>query len=105
MIDDFDLRVRIAAFQFLEEQVRSIGEVLPLTVLRRGFNFDGGRVPLMNAIQGILKPAVLREMPLSITTTPAEDDAARPYDDLMTTDGLLYRYRGKDPQHADNVGL
>jgi len=105
MIDDFDLRVRLAAFQFLEERVRSIGEVLPLTVLRQGFDFDGGRVPLMNAIQGIFKPAVLREMPLSITTTPAEDDATRPYDDLMTTDGLLYRYRGRDPQHPDNVGL
>jgi len=23
----------------------------------------------------------------------------------MTTDGLLYRYRGRDPQHPDNVGL
>jgi putative restriction endonuclease len=105
MIEDFDLRIRMAAFQFLDEQVRSIGEVLPLTVLRRGFDFDGGRVPLMNAIQGIFKPAALREMPLSITTTPAEDDATRPYDDLMTADGLLYRYRGKDPQHPDNVGL
>ena len=105
MIDDLDLRVRMAAFQFLDEEVRSIGEVLPLTVLRRGFDFDGGRVPLMNAIQGIFKPRVLREMPLSITTTPVEDDAMRPYDDLMTTDGLLYRYRGRDPQHPDNVGL
>ena len=105
MIDDLDLRVRMAAFQFLEEQVRSSGEVLPLTVLRRGFDFDGGRVPLMNAIQGIFKPAVLDEMPLSITTTPVEDDAARPYDDLMTTAGLLYRYRGTDPQQPDNVGL
>ena len=41
----------------------------------------------------------------SITTTPVEDDATRPYDDLMTTDGLLHRYRGRDPQHHDNVGL
>jgi putative restriction endonuclease len=105
MSDDLDLRVRMAAFQFLDEHVRSIGEVLPLTVLRRGFSFDGVRVPVMNAVQGIFKPGVLREMPLSITTTPVADDAARPYDDLMTTDGLLYRYRGKDPKHPDNVGL
>ena len=102
---DQDLKVRTAAFQFLDQQVRTIGEVLPLSVLRAGFQLDGRRVPLMNGIQGIFKPAVLTDMPLSITTTPVDEGEQRPYDDLMTPAGLLYKYRGTEPHHPDNVGL
>ena len=75
---DEDMRVRLAAFKFLEEQVRLLGEVLPLNVLRQGLLLDGQRVPLMNAIHGIFRPAALREMPLSITTTaPKERQGSR----------------------------
>lgn len=102
---DTDLAVRMAAFSFLEEQVRLHGEVLPLTTLRQGFLFDGRAVPLMNAVQGIFKPKILPDMPLSITTTPVRDGEDAPYDDMMTPSGLLYRYRGTDPQHPDNAGL
>jgi putative restriction endonuclease len=102
---DADMRVRLAAFKFLEEQVRLLGEVLPLTVLRQGFTFDGRRVPLMNAVQGIFKPAALPDMPLSITTTAPKTRQDQPYDDVMTEHGLLYRYRGSDQHHPDNVGL
>jgi putative restriction endonuclease len=57
-------------------------------------------VPLLGP-QGIFKPAVLPELPLSITTAPDG-----PYDDSFTPAGLLsYRYRGVDPNHRDNVGL
>lgn len=102
---DADMRVRLAAFRFLEEQVRLRGEVLPLAVLRQGFQHDGRRVPLMNAVQGIFKPAILVEMPLSITTTAPKEQEERPYDDVMTDAGLLYRYRGTDKYHPDNVAL
>jgi putative restriction endonuclease len=102
---DRDTRVRLAAFKFLDDQVRLLGEVLPLNVLRNGFVFDGDRVPLMNAVQGIFKPAVLSDMPLSITTTAPKVRQEQPYDDVMTEQGLLYRYRGQDPKHPDNVGL
>jgi putative restriction endonuclease len=105
LMPDLDLAVRMAAFSFLEQQVRLLGEVLPLSVLRPGFEYDGRRVSLMNAVQGIFKPVILPDMPLSITTTPVEEGEAAPYDDLMTPSGLLYRYRGTDPQHPDNVGL
>ena len=41
------------------------------------------------------------EYPLTITTAPEG-----PYDDAFGKDGyLLYRYRGTDPNHRDNVGL
>ena len=67
---DLDTRVRTRAFQFLTEQTRPHGEVLPRDLLERGFDFEGRRVPLIGP-QGIFKPALLAEMPISITTVPA----------------------------------
>lgn len=97
--------MRLAAFQFLDEQSRIWGDVLPWRVLSQGFSFDGRRVPLVSQ-QGIFKPAVLREVPLSIRTTPIIEGQDRPYDDGMTADGLLlYRYRGTDAAHRENAGL
>ena len=80
-------------------------EVLPREVLAKGFEFEGQRVPLI-APQGIFKPAVLPEMPLSITTVPVVEGEDRPYDDGVGSDGFLrYRYRGTDPMHRDNQAL
>src|SRR5262245_12014473 len=102
---DHDMRVRLAAFRFLDEQVRLHGEVLPLGVLRQGFVLDERRVPIMSGTQGIFKPAILPEMPLSFYTTASNDADERPYDDVMTEAGLLYRYRGTDRNHRDNVAM
>jgi len=100
-----DQRVRLAAFQFLAEQTQLHGEVLPRTLLATGFTLDGTRVPLIGP-QGIFKPAILPEIPLSITTVPVVEGQARPYEDGVAPGGLLlYRYRGTDPGHRDNVGL
>lgn len=102
---DLDTRVRTRAFQFLTEQTRPHGEVLPRDLLERGFDFEGRRVPLIGP-QGIFKPALLAEMPISITTVPVREGEARPYDDGVGPDGFLrYRYRGTDPGHRDNQGL
>jgi putative restriction endonuclease len=96
---DIDLQVRIAAFNWLTERVNSLGDVLPRRLLEQGFEFQGQRIPLV-APQGIFKPQVL-DLPLSITTAPKG-----PYDDYFGKDNfLIYRYRGKDPNHRDNVGL
>jgi Predicted restriction endonuclease len=102
---EIDQRVRIAAFEFLRIQTELRGEVLPREVLAEGFKFDDQRVPLI-APQGIFKPAVLPEMPLTITTVPVIEGRERPYEDEMDENGLLlYRYRGIDPSHRDNSGL
>jgi putative restriction endonuclease len=78
---------------------------LPRKVLAKGFEFQGQRVPLI-APQGIFKPAILPEMPLSITTVPEIEGEERPYDDGIGRDGFLrYRYRGTDQMHRDNRGL
>ncbi|MFQ5740397.1 MAG: hypothetical protein ACE5JX_15420 [Acidobacteriota bacterium] len=51
--------------------------------------------------QGIFKPKILPELPLTITTV-----FRGPYNDSFTQDGLLaYRYRGTDRNHRDNVEL
>lgn len=96
-----DARVRAAAFSWLSDQIERHGDVLPRTLLAEGFVLDNTRrIPLLGP-QGIFKPQVLSEVPLSITTAPRG-----PYDDSFGADGLLrYRYRGTDPDHVDNRGL
>ena len=92
---DLDLRVRLAAFAFLDELQRtSSSDVLSRERLMQGFRFDGQRVPLVSPQQGIFKPRILPLVPLSILTAPVVEGAERPYDDAMGQDGLLeYRYR------------
>jgi putative restriction endonuclease len=100
-----DSHVRAAAFAFLEAQSLLHGNELPYRVLSAGFQFQGTRVPLLGP-QGIFKPAVLSDMPLSIATAPEVEGKARPYDDQTDPQGhILYRYRGTDPAHRDNRGL
>ena len=102
--DDIDGRVRLRAFDFLAEQTRVHADTLPWSVLSRGFDYGGRRVPLVGP-QGIFTPAILR-LPLTIATAPPVQGKEPPYDDQMGADGLLhYRYRGTDPGHRDNVGL
>lgn len=103
--DERDRAVRVCAFEFLGEQTSMHGDVLPRAILSTGFVFDGVRVPFVGP-QGIFKPAVLADMPLSIATAPVRDGEPRPYNDGLDEQGLLnYRYRGTDPRHRDNVGL
>jgi len=104
-VEDIDQRVRLATFAWLQEKTALHGEVLARETLARGFLFDGRRVPLIGP-QGIFKPAVLPEMPLSITTVPIVEGRPRPYDDEIGGEGVLrYRYRRTDPAHRDNAGL
>jgi putative restriction endonuclease len=94
-----DLPIRLAAFRWLEEQTRILGEVLPWAILLEGFRMDGERIPLVSQ-QGIFKPRLCR-LPLSIRTS-----VGAPYRDAFAADGLLhYRYRATDRNHHENVGL
>ena len=99
MMPDLELRVRVATFEWLEEQISIHSDVLPRSVLAGGFSFEGHRVPLVGP-QGIFKPSLLR-LPLSITTSPRS-----PYHDHFGPGNLLrYAYRGTDPMHHENAGL
>jgi len=95
-----DKKIRSAAFTWLAEQVALHGDVLPRDLLATGFIIDGNRVPLLGP-QGIFKPKVLSDFPISITTS-----SGGPYNDVFGEDGLLrYRYRGTDPEHHENQSL
>lgn len=95
-----DSEVRLAAFEWLKSRQVEYGDVLPRQVLSQGFVYKGQRVQLLGP-QGIFKPKVIPEIPLSITTSPKS-----PYGDSFDSGGfLLYKYRGTNPQHHENVGL
>ena len=95
-----DTEIRLAAFEWMKSRQVEYGDVLPRQILSDGFIYKGQQVRLIGP-QGIFKPKILPEIPLSITTSPKS-----PYDDSFSSDGfLLYRYRGTDPQHHENAGL
>lgn len=97
---NIDTQVRSATFEWLAAQTAVHGPVLPRHLLGAGFEFQGTRIPLVGP-QGIFKPRVLPELPLSITTSPQSR-----YHDHFAASGLLrYAYRGTDPLHHENVGL
>jgi len=99
-LSNLDAEVRLATFDWLSQLIEIHGDVLPRQVLAQGFNFKGARVPLLGP-QGIFKPKILPEIPISITTSPKG-----PYDDSFSADGfLLYKYRGTNPNHHENVRL
>jgi putative restriction endonuclease len=92
--------IRNYAFRWLTDQTKIYGEVLPRKLLETGFIYQNQRVTLVGP-SGIWKPKVFDSIPISITSTPKG-----PYEDKFSTDGLLiYRYRGQDPNHQDNVAL
>lgn len=99
--DDIDYRVRSSVFAWLRERQLRDGEALPWRALSEEFFFDGERVPLIGA-NGIFKPRVLPEIPISITTSPNS-----PYEDDLRAGGgtIHYKFRGNDPNHHDNRGL
>jgi len=77
-----DQRVRLAAFNWLAAHRNAQGEVLPWSLLAKGFDWEGQRVPLLSQ-QGIFKPR-LCELPLSIRTSPEG-----PYSDELRSDGTV----------------
>lgn len=95
-----DQPVRLAAFEWLGNQVTLHGGILPFELLRAGFQLHGERVPLLGP-SGIFKPR-LCTLPLSIATTTKS-----PYNDSFLPNGLIaYSYRKQGgPDHLDNKGL
>lgn len=68
--------------------------------------FQGKRIALKDRQRGIFKPAAFREAALSVTTTYRAPGQGRPYEDAPGPDGLVrYKWRGDDPEQADNRAL
>jgi putative restriction endonuclease len=101
---EFDERLRSSALAFLRVvQLRTGGPVRHEDVAR--FEFEGERIPLMDRQRGIRKPRML-DAALSFRTVFASRPDQRPYADERGVDGYQrYKWRGTEPDHAENVAL
>jgi putative restriction endonuclease len=102
--DTLDDVVRAAAFAFVERLRARFGARIPREALMAGVIVDGRRVPIWNPQQGIFKPAILGRdgAALSIQTS-----IESPYQDAHDAEAgyFIYKYRGTDLRHRDNVAL
>lgn len=98
MNQDLDSQVRLAAFEFLERELQGDRDAIRFERLREGFWLGDEQVHLV-AQSGIFKPRML-DIPLTIRTSPNG-----PYGDRFEDELLIYRFRGTDPNHRDNLGL
>ena len=98
-MSSLDEQIRLAAFNWLEEQTQIHDQVLPIDLLRKGFVFENEQIPLLSP-QGIFKPKLM-ELPLTLTTAPK----SKYRDGIGEGDFLIYKYRGDDVNHRDNAGL
>ena len=72
----------------------------------RSFPFRGGVHRIVGPFTGIWKLRQFSEAAISIVTAYVPNPDKRPYEDTVGDDGLLrYKWRGTDPNHADNVAL
>jgi putative restriction endonuclease len=99
-----DEELRAAVLARVQQLQATYGGRIPRQELSAGIMFHGERVPIWNAQQGIFKPRVLGRDggALSIQTS-----ADSPYEDEHDPDAghFIYKYRGTDPDHRDNVAL
>ncbi|MGH9211503.1 MAG: HNH endonuclease [Acidimicrobiales bacterium] len=102
--DDLDGRLRAAAIAWLRTMQLTTGGPVRYEQVA-DFRFEGQRIPLMDRGRGIRKPRML-EAALSILTAHRAQPHQRPYDDSAGPDGYLrYKWRGTDPEHAENRAL
>jgi len=101
---DLDIELRLAVFDHVKRVADAAGGLVSAQALNLGLTFRGERVPIWNQQKGIFRPAVLRELGAALTIQTSFDG---PYDDRhdVADDQLLYRYRGTDPMHPDNIAV
>lgn len=99
-----DIELRQAAMTWLGLRTNDGADPLSTEDIKE-FRFRGKAMPLMDLQRGIRKPAVL-EAALSFRTVYRPEGSDRPYEDGVGPDGLIrYKYRGSDPDHAENRAL
>jgi putative restriction endonuclease len=104
MSEGFDARLRREAQAWLTVRTHD-GQVSLSSDELLDFAIDGRPFKLMDRQRGIRKPRELTAA-LSIRTVYTVEGGVRPYEDAVGPDGLLrYKWRGDDPDHAENRAL
>jgi putative restriction endonuclease len=103
-MDDLDRDLRLVLFSHITRLCMEGGGLVSADQLSRGLVFHGQRIPIWSQRKGIFKPALLGREGAALSIQTAFDG---PYDDGLDPDGdrFTYRYRGTDPDHADNRAL
>jgi putative restriction endonuclease len=105
---DPDTRLRQAALEKARDLSRIFDDVVPLPVLREGFQYGGRRISFGSFQRGIHRsreqagPAAL-----TLTTAPPKPGGEARYDDLFDEDSgtVIYHYRSGAPDQPDNLSL
>ena len=104
MANSLDDEIRAAAMAQVRRLRDLYGGRIPRSALMEGVSVRGQRIPIWNYQKGIFKPAALGRdgAALSVQTS-----AESPYDDVHDADAgeIVYKYRGENPSHPDNVAL
>lgn len=99
-----DNEIRAAAFAYVQRlRARHEGRI-PAAELSVGIQFRGGRVPIWNYQKGIFKPAALGRDGAALSVQTSVES---PYEDEHDPNAghFIYKYRGTDPTHPDNLAL
>lgn len=99
-----DEELRAATFARVRELRDRYGGRIPRNELDQGVVLRGSRVPIWNYQKGIFKPAALGRGGAALSVQRSADS---PYADVhdSASGRIVYKYRGTDPDHPDNVAL
>lgn len=101
---DTERQIRIDAMAWLQRQ-RDVGKEFWTQSELAEYEWMGEPIALMDRQRGIRKPAIFNAA-LSIRTVYRAAGQERPYEDGLGSDQMLrYKWRGSDPQHAENRAL
>ena len=101
---DLDTELRAIAFARLQQLKSRYGDRIPAAELSAGVELRGERVPIWNYQKGIFKPAALGRNGAALSIQTSADS---PYQDEHDFEAghFIYKYRGQDPNQADNRAL
>src|SRR5262245_52673885 len=104
MITPTDDEVRAAAIVQVRRLRDIYGGRIPRVALMEKIVLGGYSIPIWNYQKGIFKPAVLGRDGAALSVQTSVNS---PYYDVHDVDAghIVYKYRGIDPSHPDNVAL
>ena len=103
MSEPVDYRIRAAMFDHLDRLIATSPDGSLSSFALNSFEFEGRAVRL-TVQTGIWKPAGF-DAALTIRTTYTPANQPPPYSDNVEGGVVHYKYRGTDPNHADNRAL